>query len=103
ERYPLFEGPTVIGRAQSCAVVINDESISRQHARLTVLADRVELTDLQSRNGTYVAGEAVRDATLKGGEALAFGDVQAVLEHEVAEAPTTAAPAMPSISDHTMI
>jgi len=103
ERYPLCEGPTVIGRAQSCDVVINDESISRQHVRLTVRPDRVELTDLQSRNGTYVAGEAIREATLEGGEALTFGDVQAVLQREAAESPATSTSAPAPMTEHTMI
>src|SRR5262249_24548747 len=66
----LGEGRTTLGRGPNCDVVINDESISRQHARLVVGAEQVELSDLQSRNGTYVAGRPVRDATLRGGEQL---------------------------------
>ena len=68
QQYQLSEGRTVVGRSPQCDVVINDDSISRQHARLVVGAAQVELTDLQSRNGTYLAGEPVRDAILRGGE-----------------------------------
>jgi adenylate cyclase len=78
--YVLCEGRTVVGRGQNCDVVINDESISRQHARLVVRPDQVEVCDLQSRNGTYLAGQAIREATLRGGEPLSFGDVEATVE-----------------------
>src|SRR5262249_22064687 len=51
QEFQLVEGRTIVGRGQNCDVVINDESISRQHARLVVRPDQVDLTDLQSRNG----------------------------------------------------
>src|SRR5262245_6673013 len=89
QEFLLAEGRTMLGRGQNCDVVINDESISRQHARLLVGDDQVELTDLQSRNGTYVAGRPVRDATLRGGEQLSFGDVTAPIERR-AHAPAGA-------------
>jgi adenylate cyclase len=101
QEFKLGEGRTIIGRGQNCDVVINDESISRQHARLVVHAELVELTDLQSRNGTYLAGRAVRDATLHGGEPLSFGDVTATLERRAASPATTASPKGIS-SEHTM-
>jgi adenylate cyclase len=98
--YPLVEGRTMIGRAAQCDVVINDDSISRQHARLEVRPDQVRVADLQSRNGTYVAGQAVTEATLRGGEQLSFGDVEATIEAR-AEATPAGASSLPS--DHTMI
>ncbi|HMF95066.1 MAG TPA: FHA domain-containing protein, partial [Vicinamibacterales bacterium] len=101
QEFLLAEGRTMLGRGQNCDVVINDESISRQHARLVVGADQVELSDLQSRNGTYVAGRPVHDATLLGGEQLSFGDVTATLERR-AQAPAVAPPAPSITSEHTM-
>src|SRR5215831_3482976 len=83
QQYQLSEGRTVVGRAPQCDVVINDDSISRQHARLVVGPAHVVLTDLQSRNGTYLAGEHIHEATLHGGERLSFGDVEAVIEKRV--------------------
>src|SRR3981189_1627711 len=80
QQYPLCEGRTIVGRAPLCDVVINDDSISRQHARLVVPPDGVQLSDLQSRNGTYLAGEPIGEVTLRGGEQLRFGDVEAILE-----------------------
>src|SRR6266849_5499060 len=102
QEYPLCEGRTVVGRAPQCDVVINDDSISRQHARLVVRPDDVQLSDLQSRNGTYFAGEPIREVTLRGGEQLSFGDVEAVLEHRTDEIVSAPGPAT-SAGDHTMI
>jgi adenylate cyclase len=99
QEHPLCDGHTIVGRGQTCDVVINDDSISRQHARLVVHAGQVELNDLQSRNGTYVGGRAVREATLRGGEQLSFGDVEATIEQRSAAA--TAAPEA-LVAEHTM-
>ena len=97
--HPLCQGHTIVGRGQTCDVVINDDSISRQHARLVVHAGDVELNDLHSRNGTYVSGRAVREATLRGGEALSFGDVEATIERR-SDAPGATSDAM--VAEHTM-
>src|SRR5258708_4677576 len=102
QRYPLCEGRTVVGRAPQCDVVINDDSISRQHARLVVRPDEVQLSDLQSRNGTYLAGEPILDVTLRGGEQVSFGDVEALLEQRADE--TVRAPESGTVTgEHTMI
>src|SRR6476660_4885472 len=103
QQYSLFEGRTVVGRSPQCDVVINDDSISRQHARLVVGPGQVELTDLQSRNGTYLAGEPVRDTILRGGERLSFGDVEATLEKRTDD-PMLSTPNPPTgATEHTMI
>lgn len=49
----LAAGAYLIGRAATCAVVIDDPSVSREHARLAVSRDSLRLTDLGSKNGTY--------------------------------------------------
>src|SRR5438067_6718200 len=76
----LAEGDTIIGRGADCHLVINDESVSRRHARLVVDGNRVELFDLDSANGTRRNGTAVRHTELKPGDMLLFGDVTATLE-----------------------
>jgi adenylate cyclase len=101
QEFQLGEGRTIVGRGQNCDVVINDESISRQHARLVVHADQVDLSDLQSRNGTYVAGRPVKAATLRGGEPLSFGDVAATIDRRL-PALATAPPSRSIGAEHTM-
>jgi len=85
QQYFLNEGRIIVGRAPQCDIVINDDSISRQHVRLDVQSDQVALSDLQSRNGTCVAGAPVREVTLRGGEPLSFGDVEATIERRADE------------------
>ena len=53
-RYPLKETPLIIGREEGCQICINDESVSRRHARLEPLGEGHGVVDLQSTNGTYV-------------------------------------------------
>src|SRR5262245_36621965 len=53
--YPLpDEGRVVIGRGEGADLRINDASISRVHAALSVRAVGLELEDLGSSNGTVV-------------------------------------------------
>lgn len=49
-------GDTIAGRAPGCDLVIEDASVSRRHARVTVTESGCGVTDLASRNGTYVNG-----------------------------------------------
>src|SRR5688572_27710127 len=55
-RFPLEDGTYVIGRGASVPIFVDDASLSRRHARLTVKGSRVTLEDLGSRNGIKVGG-----------------------------------------------
>jgi hypothetical protein len=67
----------VCGRAKNVDVRIDNPKVSAQHARIRWKKTHWEVSDLGSRNGTYVhqrrleAGERVR---LQRGDRLAFGD-----------------------------
>ncbi|HSP07263.1 MAG TPA: FHA domain-containing protein, partial [Acidobacteriota bacterium] len=75
QEFRLKNGANLIGRARDNDIVILDQSLSRQHARIEVLADRIVLADLQSRNGTFVNGEKIAEAELKNGDTIQWGDV----------------------------
>ncbi|MYA86305.1 MAG: FHA domain-containing protein, partial [Acidimicrobiaceae bacterium] len=55
----------VIGRSEDCDLVLDDPTISRRHARMTVsrAGKRLVIGDLGSRNGTVVAGRPVAAPT----------------------------------------
>lgn len=55
----LPEGTLDVGRMADCWLTLDDDLISRYHARFHVSPDRVEVEDLDSRNGTYVNGERI--------------------------------------------
>ena len=60
----LPAGTSVIGRDRGCAVQIDADSISRQHARVNVHGDEVSIEDLGSKNGVWVAGERISSPVL---------------------------------------
>lgn len=78
----LVKVPIVnIGRADYCDIVIPDDSVSSQHAKLTRREGVWVLTDLGSTNGTLVDGEKVEgEIPLAPGAFVRFGDVQLVFE-----------------------
>ncbi len=74
-RYRLHSGVTLIGRAEDCAFSIDDPSVSRAHARLSLEGGELSITDLRSSNGTFINGERlVHTTTLRAGDVVAVGD-----------------------------
>ena len=53
----------IIGRDEDCAIRIDDRQVSRHHARLLVRNGKVELEDLGSKNGTFLAGKLINKST----------------------------------------
>ncbi|MDR0563967.1 MAG: adenylate/guanylate cyclase domain-containing protein [Azoarcus sp.] len=59
------EGALIIGRSESCGLVIDDRRVSRRHARIEWVAGQCALTDFSS-NGTWVKfGRDTRPVILK--------------------------------------
>lgn len=101
--YPLPErGSVIIGRSRSCDVCIEDESVSRRHARLTI-GTRCTIEDLGSANGTEVFGRRVsegRRARLEMDQIFRLGTVTAVVQERVSS-PVSEADG-PLIADEAM-
>lgn len=57
--YPLGVGTFLIGRAPNVDFRLDGSLVSRQHAALDVMSDRVVIRDLASRNGVLVNGTPV--------------------------------------------
>jgi DNA-binding NtrC family response regulator len=66
----------VIGTKSAAEVVLRDPAVSRFHCALTLHGNRVELEDLDSRNGTRVDGVAVGLAWLDRDAKLVVGSTQ---------------------------
>ncbi len=62
-----------LGRAEPADVRLPDLSLSRLHVRFTREGEHVRVTDLGSRNGTWLRGERVSEAMLRPGESLVVG------------------------------
>ena len=77
----LGESELVIGRSAYCTMILDHETISRVHASLRAVGQRVELTDNKSSNGTYVNGKAITGPTLVGpSDDIRLGRVKIWLE-----------------------
>jgi pSer/pThr/pTyr-binding forkhead associated (FHA) protein len=59
--HDLEEGEHLIGRDQSSEIFVSDEYVSRQHARLIISADAIEIKDLNSTSGTFLDDVRVSD------------------------------------------
>jgi pSer/pThr/pTyr-binding forkhead associated (FHA) protein len=68
-----------IGRSTGASFIVEAALVSRVHCRLTAGATELEVTDLESTNGTFVNGERVPRATLKHGDRLGVGRVELVV------------------------
>ena len=70
-----LEGSQVLGRdAAQCQLVLEQAVISRRHAEFEVDGSgRVTITDLGSRQGTFVNGERVERRELRDGDRVGFG------------------------------
>src|SRR5882724_6527104 len=56
EMYKIEGEKTIIGRGQKAQIRLLDDGISREHAQLVIVNDRIVLQDLGSTNGTYCNG-----------------------------------------------
>jgi transcriptional regulator with GAF, ATPase, and Fis domain len=71
---PIAEGPVELGRMTTEGAFLDDERVSRRHVRVEAARERFRVTDLGSRNGTYVDGERVEGSiTLEGPRVLRMG------------------------------
>lgn len=73
--FPLLEREVSIGRTPGNIIVLQDPSVSREHARLLRDGDRYFLVDQRSGNGTFVNGQRVSRARVRSGDELGFGNV----------------------------
>ena len=59
QHWSLNRSEMYIGRHKDCDIVLDDRKVSRQHARIVRDASGYVLADLNSKNGTYINGEAL--------------------------------------------
>jgi len=71
----LGDRPIVVGRAKSSNLVLDNASISRQHAVVRATEDgRWQIIDRGSSNGVKVNGEAVKEAYLRANDEVILGE-----------------------------
>jgi DNA-binding NtrC family response regulator len=75
--------PICIGSDATAQVCVPDPHVSRRHAEVAYTNGTVILRDLQSRNGTYVDGIAVKEVILHGPATIRVGGTSIRFETEV--------------------
>ena len=83
-RFRILPGSVkTIGRSTGADFIVEAPLVSRVHCRLTAGASELEVTDLDSTNGTFVNGErVVQRRTLKTGDRLGVGRVELLIQRE---------------------
>lgn len=74
-RCPLGTGITVIGR-KNANLILNDETVSRQHARIYSENGKYIIEDLGSTNGTFINGNRINRSELKINDILRIGSIE---------------------------
>ena len=62
-----------IGRASENKIILDDITVSRTHALLTVNPNEVKILDNNSTNGIYINNEIKNDYLLKSGDKIQIG------------------------------
>lgn len=73
--FPVRPGLAYIGRSTLNDIVIPDATISQRHASIEYSRNGVFLKDLGSTNGTFVAGQQVKERWLSVQDSVQFGGV----------------------------
>jgi DNA-binding NtrC family response regulator len=78
---PLEPGAAVIlGRDPAAEIFIDDQSVSRRHARFVLMNGSITVEDLGSTNGTRVDGRPVKRSALAPGQEVTAGSVVAFVQ-----------------------
>ena len=72
--FKVQKGQLVIGRSPHAELRLDDDGISRNHARIRSETNRAWIEDMESRNGTFVNGERITASVeLKDGDKVQVG------------------------------
>ena len=78
-RCHIVDRAILVGRSSECDVVVEDAASSRVHLRLVPEGGAVRITDIDSRNGTFLDGHELRGTAVISRGVLRFGDSVAVI------------------------
>ena len=91
-REVIFEDEVTIGRTENNSIAIDDISVSRQHASISLGSTGHWIQDLGSRNGTRVNGQklSAEGALLRNGDRIALGGNQVTITYYKGDVTMTA-------------
>lgn len=77
-RFALDQPATTLGRATESDIFLDDVTVSRRHAVVTIVDGGYEVADEGSLNGTYLNRERIERAPLQHGDELQVGTFKLV-------------------------
>lgn len=70
-----------VGRDPKCQLAIDSQTVSRKHARISKKWGSFVVADLDSKNGTFVNGEAVQEKIIQDGDEIVFGTIKTLFKN----------------------
>ncbi|MBX3200347.1 MAG: sigma-54-dependent Fis family transcriptional regulator [Labilithrix sp.] len=84
-RAVVVDEPIVVGASKDVALVLQDPKVSRLHAELSPRADGLWVSDLGSKNGTWLEGIRVASALVPNGATVRLGDASLLVRYAQGE------------------
>jgi pSer/pThr/pTyr-binding forkhead associated (FHA) protein len=85
EVIPIRKFPFVVGRNKGCHLHAASEFVSRRHCEITLQDDKFQIADLDSTNGTFLNGQAIKEQELGPGDRILVGPLEFVVDLETGE------------------
>ncbi len=74
KKFDIGDGEHIIGRAENAQIRVNEENVSRQHARIYKNGPETIIEDLNSTNGTFINTKKITSHVMKDGDLLLIGN-----------------------------
>lgn len=85
KNYTMTSAELSIGRLPQNDIVIDNLSVSRRHLVIAKTTDGYRLRDCDSKNGTFLNGQPVKEAALADGDIITIGKYQIVFQEQDGE------------------
>lgn len=86
KKLTLSQASYVIGRSNRCDIVLNERTVSAEHAHLVSVGDECFLDDLHSTNGVYVNHVATQKHLLIDKDLIQIGKYELLFQNATATA-----------------
>jgi sigma-B regulation protein RsbU (phosphoserine phosphatase) len=103
--FPLTSAEILIGRKGDADIVLNNQHVSRHHAKIVKMTEGYFLQDLASTHGTFVNHDRVESRLLKHGDRISLGKDRIELHYLVGESslPRASKPETTQIFERSLI
>jgi predicted component of type VI protein secretion system len=99
---PLLKKHLLVGRRESCDIVLRFANVSAHHCEMTIQDGYLYVRDLQSRNGIKVNEVRVRERRLDPGDTLSISKHRYRVEYDPAELGAVGPPPPDNLSREVM-